>query len=371
MFSQARFVYILIVLTVNTPQNSAENVCNADALVSSGRWVFLDETVRSDPSYCPQTFLQMLDSKHSVNYICRGSHAPYRKAYYVQRGRISLRRVFQPAHVTIKKITERGLRNVSFIGDSTVQQIFFAFMCEIERKALRERDYSDISRNWSWNGEGPNRTDHVKFLGFDVTFKFSPFLRNDLPCFSECVNVSFREAHAGAYGCGGCDPGGTKRKGSFSDSVARVKEEWINDLSDSSQMLFIGTGSWFNYFKGLTNSSQEYGDTLQALKTVLSELKMNRKIDIFWYDIPPCGIFCGDTNPDFEHGGFDSKNALARQSLESVVVYLNTSAAIVKRLNADGLALSAGGPHWCTPGATSIPAFVVSVFLQMASCLLH
>ena len=149
-------------------------ICDADSLLMNGRWAFLDERVRSDPSYCPQTFLQMMDDRHSREYACRGStRMPFRHAQFIDTAHST--HSIQSSQVSIHDILKRDKISVSFVGDSTVQQIFWAFACELERYVWLEKAAAyDISANWTWTGgDSLGRVDSLFFEGVEIWCRFS------------------------------------------------------------------------------------------------------------------------------------------------------------------------------------------------------
>ena len=315
--------------------------CSAAALLR-GYWNLSNVLVHSEPAYCPNAFGVFSRDRHGLQYVCREDHT-YRDATYVwAEPRPTL-------HHLVASLRAAAPVTIAFVGDSTTQQVFYATACELERG-----DALDAGR-WSVAGEEYTKTESIDQPdGISLSFAFSRFLREDLPCAPWCANATVEA-------CGACEGDGHPRPSALDGALLRA-------LSSQPDYLFLGVGSWYNYHKGLYNSDAAYHRTLHLLR---EELTRHRRVKVFWYDIPNCGAACDRARrpePAYEWGGIAAKNDMACRTLGDAVHYLNVSAAIEPRLRDDRVwpdgGPTDGMPHYCNPGPSSIPRFVVHAFLS-------
>jgi hypothetical protein len=240
---------------------------------------------------------------------------------------------------------------IAFVGDSTVQQVFYAFACELDRANALDTSL------WTSDGAEYHKSETINQPGgVSASFFFSRFLRNDLPCAPWCTN-STMEA------CGACDVIG--------QSYAPVVDAQLQRAMETRpHALILGVGSWYNYHKGLYDSDAEFYKTLVMVRRAL--LHGSNTTTAFWYDIPNCGASCDRARrpePAYEWGGISAKNDVARRTLEGAAHFLNVSGAIQSRLAADRIwpdgGPTDGMPHYCNPGHSSIPQFVAHVVLAL------
>ena len=319
------------------------------SLALRGRWNLSDTLVRSDPAYCPNAFGVFTRDRHGAQYVCRDDHT-YWDANYVWD-------VPPPGpHALVDGLLASGPMTVAFVGDSTLQQVFYATACELERA-----DALDVSR-WSAQHEEYRKTETIDQPdGISLTFAFSRFLRADLPCAPWCVNATVEA-------CGACADDGAPR-------APALDARLLDALERRPDALVLGVGSWYNYHKGLYDSNAEFHRTLHLLRDELAAAGARA----FWYDIPNCGAACDRARrpePAYEWEGIAGKNDVARRTLGGAVHYLNVSGAVQPRLAADRVwpdgGPTDGMPHYCNPGRSSIPQFVAHVLLMLLSaCTRH
>ena len=303
-----------------------------------------DELVSSDPSYCPDAYGVFSKDRHGAQYACPATHT-YRNATFVWEG------PHPELSSLMRRLQDAGPTRVAFVGDSTVQQVFYAFACEMERAGALD------ARNWRVSGEGYAKLEAIDQgdgAALSTRFWFSRFLRSDLPCAPRCTNATIEV-------CEACTSDGAPR-------AVELDAMLLDALSWRPDALFLGVGSWYNYHKGLYDSDVSFHRTLHVLRERLDA--QPAAVPTFWYDIPSCGAACDRAKrpePAYEWVGIAAKNAMACRVLGGAVHLLNASEAVQPRLAADRVwpdgGPTDGMPHYCNPGPSSIPRFVVHAFL--------
>ena len=343
----------------------AGDVCDPDARLR-GSWNLTDTLVHSDPGYCPRTVETMRRERHGAQYMCGPDHT-YRDGSFIWEET-------PPAasEVLVQELatTRRPLR-VHFVGDSTVQQIFYAFACELERGGVLN------ASSWTSTGEGYTLVENIEHTHVISTgFTFSRFLRDDLPCPQTCRDA--QQPMSGEHNvqtCSACDEHGNPRPVSLDTAFRALAERaGHGDASANAHAIFVGVGSWYNYHKGLYDSDVEYERTLEASRPLFATLK-ERGTAVLWYDIPHCGAYCdraGRPEPAYEWSGIAAKNAAARRILGPTVQFMNISGSVIPRLAQDriwpGGGPTDGMPHYCNPGPSSVPQFVAHATLALLRC---
>jgi hypothetical protein len=309
-----------------------------------------DVLVHSDSSYCPNAYRMFTRDSHGAQYVCGAGHT-YRDATYVWDTPLP------PVPDIVLALRASAPLTLAFIGDSTVQQVFYAVACELDRAGALD------ATRWTANGTKYARTETIDQPdGISLTFAFSRFLRADVPCAPWCTNSSDET-------CSACDTTGRSR-------VSALDDPFQNVADAQPEALFIGVGSWYNYHKGLYDSDAAYQRTLHLLERAINTGV--RRTQIFWYDIPNCGAACDRARrpePAYEWGGIAAKNEMARRTLGDAVHFLNVSGAVQHRLQVDRVwpdgGPTDGMPHYCNPGPSSIPQFIAHVVLSMLQrCLI-
>ena len=305
--------------------------------------------VHSEPAYCPNASKVFFQDRHGFSYMCGEDHT-YRDATYMWD-------VPQPSTlVSIQSLLASAPFNIAFVGDSTVQQVYYAVACELERAGAL-----DVG-TWSLQHQNYAKREIINQpKGITMSFAFSRFLRSDLPCAPDCVSNKTET-------CEACSEDGKPRASS-------LDLQTLEALEMRPDAFFVGVGSWYNYHKGLYDSDAAFLRTLYLLRNEINA----SGTPTFWYDIPNCGAGCDKarrTEPAYESDGIVAKNSMARRTLGDVVHYLNVSGAVQPRLAADrtwpGGGPTDGMPHYCSPGHSSITQFIVHVLLTLLNkCLVN
>ena len=325
---------------------SVHDACDPEERFA-GAWRMSSTLVHSDLSICPRTGEVMSADRHGLQYQCGPEHTYFDASYEWAQPMPASTQLVAALHA------RRSPLRVAFVGDSTVQQVFFAFACELERGGGL-----NVSA-WGVTGREYERRDEIKQPdGVSVSFRYSRFLRDNWPCMPGCANNTVET-------CKACDAGGAKRPESYDELLA---------LNATVDALFISVGSWYNYHKGMYNSTAEYHHMLTHVQPALAALAA-AGVAVYWYDIPHCGVYCMQflrPEPAYEWERLAEKNTMARHLLGDAVTFLNASAAVIPRLQLDRVWPNGGPtdglPHYCNPGPSSIPQFLVHNLLALLAC---
>lgn len=174
------------------------------------------------------------------------------------------------------------------------------------------------------------------------------FLRGDIPCDPRCLtDPAFRQQEMiglrhPCFACLEKDPR------DFSN-YASNPEEWHHRLPTDTTAIIIGSGAWYNLYKGIMNSTFTYAETLHALGPVFLHLQKTRGIDTFWHGLPPHNINISVQNSSdygYEWIFFTEKDYIAKTILEPYgVTFLDTD-RLTKARKARDPWVAADGLHW-------------------------
>lgn len=91
-----------------------------------------------------------------------------------------------------------------------------------------------------------------------------------------------------------------------------------NRIKDDALAVLIGSGSWFNFHKGIGNSDL----VMKLISPILYDLIHRRNISVFWLGLPPNGN--STVNPSFEWSKYRTKDEIAKKYLKPLgVVFID------------------------------------------------
>ena len=162
----------------------------------------------------------------------------------------------------------------------------------------------------------------IEELGFDKYFDLELlypefFLRRDLPCADECINHPELFTVHKQFTCSAC-PDGKRVEFDFSN----IDNYWYNLIANDTLAVLIGTGSWYNLYKGVSNSNEEYEETMKIISPMIYNLIHHRNILVFWLGLPPNA---NETiKEEFEWSRYRSKDEIAKKYLEPLgIIFLD------------------------------------------------
>lgn len=318
--------------------------CTA-ATVFVGQWSYSGEVVNTTGAntflqYCPNYFSK---NPHVPNYAC----GPYQQAIFQRDCQlVSLPEALELFTTTTHDGSDDGTASpvITIVGDSLANQLKVAIECLAEYYA-------------------PN-------LHLSEQYIYSTYLRNDLPCWSQCLSdekylTQQKKVHQknGHHHCEGCPHGNLTS--AFEDKFA-----WIKLIPPSTKVLVLNGGAW--YTKGSIDSDSDavYRDTLTSIATILRQF-ISDGIDVYWYEIPPSlPSIDGAIQSSWERATYAKKNEFAKRVLDGTgVTYLNYTLAAVSRKTEEktryNTAVSLDGLHWCSPGPFAFTRTILESVLHL------
>jgi hypothetical protein len=142
----------------------------------------------------------------------------------------------------------------------------------------------------------------------------------------------------------------------FSTFLQR-NDSWVYNISGTTKHLVMGTGAWYNVFKGVMNSTLSYMETLNMIGPFIGSRFSKKDKMVFWLDLPPVVFNRSDDNSNgdgnrskskesFEWLQYVDKNEMAQRILKPFGFnYLDTSAATRSRKARDAN-VTVDGVHW-------------------------
>lgn len=174
------------------------------------------------------------------------------------------------------------------------------------------------------------------------------FLRSDIPCDPRCAtDPELRSQKVFLHPCWACKADGIRRDFGL---YLQDTEAWHHKLPvQDTAAIVMGSGAWYNAFKGVINSTETYAETLRAVGPILQDLKSTRDIDVFWVGLPPHIFNTTTTNQStygYEWIFFSDKDAIAKSILTPFgVTFVDTSVLTKPRKMKDPY-VAADGIHW-------------------------
>lgn len=295
-------------------------LCTYTDILFNSTWSYSPPLRREYPwRMCPET-----EQFAHTNTTLTHQHATfsclkqkYRKAHFLTPGCNVL-----PLKESLHALQAHGTK-ITYVGDSLSMQPYISLRCASE---------------WF----------HVPKYQ-DISFQVDVFLRGDIPCDPRCLtDPAFRNnntIHPLRHPCFACrdkDP-------RIFVNYASSPEEWHHKLPNATTALIIGSGAWYNSFKGIINSTVTYTETLSVLGPILQDLKRTRNIETFWQGLPPHNMNLSTANSSmwgYEWIYYPEKDALAKSILEPYgVVFIDTDKLTKERKARDPL-VAADGLHW-------------------------
>jgi hypothetical protein len=326
-----------------------DNLCLITAFFA-GRWLLDNGTVLNQNNWlaCPKT----LDFVNAYSDIWNpkvtlanhpGSYSCYNKT--IHRAILSpldnchLLNISSSMRLLSRRRSKR--KRIMFIGDSLIAQTFITAKCYQEIFSLYELQLELIT---------------------------DPFLRNDLPCQSDCFwNATFRDIHRPLWNnpCFACPDGILYN---FTEFLKSPKA-WMNRIPSDTFAIILGSGPWYNDWKGIQNSNQVFQQTLQMITPIIKDWINTRKLLVIWQGLPPMRSAASFGNSQFRYwfdwDGFPTKDHLAQRLLEPLGVYFFNVSGLLKVRKFRDRNISADDLHWCNPGLDTVPTFLYQLLLHI------
>lgn len=240
-----------------------------------------------------------------------------------------------------KNEKQKKSKRILYIGDSLVIESYVSAQCLIEQYQFSKE--------------------------LQVSVNASVFLRDDIPCDPKCLtNATLVRINRNNLRnpCWGCVDGKPRSWEKF----LKHPNSYVNSIPDDTIAIVIGSGTWYNNFKGLIDSTAVYTDTIRKLRPIVKSWVRERNIMVFWQGLPP-------VNPEHikQLNGSDyfgwsmhyEKDRIAKSILEPVgAIFVNVSALSKDRKQLD-VNISSDYIHWCNPGAFSVPSFLNQVYFHL------
>ena len=139
-----------------------------------------------------------------------------------------------------------------------------------------------------------------------------------------------------------------------------------------TKVIIVNTGSWYNQFQGIDNSSWAFTDTLFLLRPIFEDYIKNGTV-VVWLPLPPLLDLSRDGSSDlFEWKSFEERNQQAKNDFIKLgVVYLDGVEIANRYRKENDSSISPDGLHWCNPGPTSIPSFINQAVFHAVAVELH
>lgn len=298
---------------------------------------------------CPKTFQSIMQSIHLKDQLFKYSCKYYYNATYYTNNKCTILNPQESLqlfyHFKVKYQHHVVFPKITVVGDSLSGQMYIAMKCMME-------SFSTISK---------------------IDYLLELFYLPNVPCSDQCLSdVTFREKNKASIinPCAACSDG-IKRNFSVNRIFHKSfkKDYWFNKITPDTRILILGGGSWFNYYKGVINSTETYKEMLVLIGKLVMTLKHERirGLEVYWIDLPP--IIPGSQNkvyPEYEWDNFQNKNELANKILPQYGInVLNTNKALFSRKAHDIHVSEPSTLHWCNPGSSSVPSFQVTTILHL------
>jgi hypothetical protein len=196
------------------------------------------------------------------------------------------------------------------------------------------------------------------------------FLRPDVPCDSRCVDREFHQAEndRGLISrCFSCYPNGSVRD--FSPATYWNRPYWPSKISRKTTSVLVGVGAWYNLYHQLLDPMQALNETFHIVGPLFEAIRANGT-EIYWLDLPPMILpqkNSIDNHLQYAWRNFSAYNRLAKESLTPYgVVYMDTESILRPRKTLDP-SLTADLLHWCIPGDSSVPMFILRLYFHLLS----
>lgn len=227
-----------------------------------------------------------------------------------------------------------GNYSIVFMGDSLGRQQFEAATCDT---------VNEVSQKFS--------------------FITSHFIRQDLPCKSECQNVTYQRIQMEKENnfCKQCNvlPIGVP----IAEAQQRLMEIFFKEqFPPNMRVLIINSGAWYNYHKGLIGLP-EYEEMLHLLAPIVGNMVQNGRL-VAWMPAP---ISNDDKDMANFYGwsDFDKYNKLAKFLLAPLgVLFVDNMEDILHVRKLEDPRISSDALHWCNPGIGTIPSFINQVYFH-------
>jgi hypothetical protein len=210
---------------------------------------------------------------------------------------------------TAARLISERKHTIFLVGDSLMQQRFFAMNCIFEQFNV------DVDVRFWWSS----------FLDHSLSLRLC-WLLNDT-----------------SYKC-------------TQNNLPGVEQAVKNA---SSYSVIINTGSWHNKLKSDDQRLYEFSLNGSVASLLRKLQNSERCVGVYWIDNAPTG-----NAHKYGWSAFASKDHFAKAHLPEGVVFLNSSQATRPRKDADP-ATSVDGLHWCNPGKSSIPVFIAERILHL------
>lgn len=322
---------VMFLLLLQTLDCGGVSLCNSTSIFQ-GLWTYPVENQNSrkfrmaEPAFssCPQTRKSIEKHKFLHDQVKQYGCSSYHEAMWQPKHcrLLSLRESFHVLH-NPQLNKNASSPKLTVMGDSLSGQFYIAMECAKE------------SRNISLANE------YILELVY----------RRDMPCDPACIGKRGTEFRANASKlminpCDSCQDG-------IKHNLKEVQHNtpWLRMISKDTTILVLGGGAWFNYYRGVFNSTAVYKETLKFIAPILGNLTRDRGIEVFWLDLPPCWlddeVEDHDKKAGYEWDKFSSKNKLAKKTLSPFGVhFIDSWPALDERKKFDGNVSDPGGLHW-------------------------
>lgn len=202
---------------------------------------------------------------------------------------------------------------IAFVGDSLAGQQFVAASCLLEERQI----------------------DHVKLHHISDFF-----LDHVIRCTNACLyNATYRSQFSGEYfnPCYSCPNGEIKEN-------PLTPPKWISAIPNSTNVLILNSGAWYNAAQGLDDSNHAYFLMLRRIAPLLQSFVQNGMI-VLWISLPPAYI-SNSTKEGYHWHYFARKNDIVSSVLRDagVVILDPTPATLARKLQ--DYHVSHDAVHW-------------------------
>ena len=298
---------------------------------------------------CPKTFQTIMQTVYLKDQLFKYSCNYYYNATYHTNNKCTILNPQESLqlfyHFKVKYQHHVVPPKIMIVGDSLSGQMYITLKCMME-------SFNIMSK---------------------IDYSLELFYLPNIPCSDQCLtDIKFREKNVANIinPCAAC-PDGIKQNFSINNIFFKSfkKDYWYNKITPETRILILGGGSWFNYYKGVINSTETYKEMLMFVGKLVLVLKHEkiRGLEVYWIDLPP--IIPGTQNkvyPKYEWDDFQNKNDLASKILPAYGIHvLNTNKAVYSRKAHDIYVSEPSTLHWCNPGSFSVPYFQGTSILHL------